>query len=194
MPLPSLKDQFGALIAASSVSCTQPELDQTNRPVVDLLASWLGDLGFRCEIREVSPGKFNLLASYGSGPGGLVLAGHTDTVPYDEALWSSDPLRLDERDGRWYGLGSCDMKGFFPLAIEALLPLLDQPFRQPLQIATRGVYGAGQIGAGLGAELLFDVVMVRACCHVVLSLRFFLSNKRQHHACAGLPHGRPDIP
>ncbi len=62
MPLPSLKDQFGALIAASSVSCTQPELDQTNRPVVDLLASWLGDLGFRCEIREVSPGKFNLLA------------------------------------------------------------------------------------------------------------------------------------
>ena len=36
MPLPSLKDQFGALIAASSVSCTQPELDQTNRPVVDL--------------------------------------------------------------------------------------------------------------------------------------------------------------
>lgn len=74
MPLPSLKDQFGALIAASSVSCTQPELDQTNRPVVDLLASWLGDLGFRCEIREVSPGKFNLLASYGSGPGGLVLA------------------------------------------------------------------------------------------------------------------------
>lgn len=72
MPLPSLKDQFGALIAASSVSCTQPELDQTNRPVVDLLASWLGDLGFRCEIREVSPGKFNLLASYGSGPGGPV--------------------------------------------------------------------------------------------------------------------------
>ncbi|MCR7498161.1 acetylornithine deacetylase, partial [Pseudomonas aeruginosa] len=57
MPLPSLKDQFGALIAASSVSCTQPELDQTNRPVVDLLASWLGDLGFCCEIREVSPGK-----------------------------------------------------------------------------------------------------------------------------------------
>ena len=45
-----------------------------------------------------------------------------------------------------------------------------------------------------GAELLFDVVMVRACCHVVLSLRFFLSNKRQHHACAGLPHGRPDHP
>ncbi|HHM5837045.1 TPA: acetylornithine deacetylase [Pseudomonas aeruginosa] len=152
MPLPSLKDQFGALIAASSVSCTQPELDQTNRPVVDLLASWLGDLGFRCEIREVSPGKFNLLASYGSGPGGLVLAGHTDTVPYDEALWSSDPLRLDERDGRWYGLGSCDMKGFFPLAIEALLPLLDQPFRQPLMILATCDEESSMAGARALAE------------------------------------------
>lgn len=152
MPLPSLKDQFGALIAASSVSCTQPELDQTNRPVVDLLASWLGDLGFRCEIREVSPGKFNLLASYGSGPGGLVLAGHTDTVPYDEALWSSDPLRLDERDGRWYGLGSCDMKGFFPLVIEALLPLLDQPFRQPLMILATCDEESSMAGARALAE------------------------------------------
>ena len=134
MALPPLKQRFAELIAAPSVSCTQAHWDQSNRPVIERLAAWLGELGFACETQEVAPGKFNLLASYGSGPGGLVLAGHTDTVPYDEALWSSDPLRLDERDGRWYGLGSCDMKGFFPLAIEALLPLLDQPFRQPLMI------------------------------------------------------------
>ncbi len=38
MPLPSMKDQFAALIAAPSVSCTQPRLDQSNRPVIDLLA------------------------------------------------------------------------------------------------------------------------------------------------------------
>ena len=46
MPLPSMQDQFAALIAAPSVSCTQPNLDQSNRAVIDLLAGWLGDLGF----------------------------------------------------------------------------------------------------------------------------------------------------
>ncbi len=134
MPLPSMKEQFAALIAAPSVSCTQASLDQSNRPVIDLLAAWLGDLGFAIDIQPVSPGKFNLLASFGSGPGGLVLAGHSDTVPYDAALWNTDPLKLTEVDGRWVGLGSCDMKGFFALVIDAVLPLLDQPFEQPLLI------------------------------------------------------------
>jgi len=134
VPIPSLKERFAALIAAPSVSCTQAHWDQTNRPVIELLAAWLGTLGFACELQEISPGKFNLLASRGSGPGGLVLAGHSDTVPYDAELWSSEPLRLREADDRWYGLGSCDMKGFFALIIEAVLPLLDQPFHQPLLI------------------------------------------------------------
>ncbi|WP_280043091.1 acetylornithine deacetylase [Pseudomonas sp. Hg5Tf] len=134
MPLPSLKDQFAALIAAPSVSCTQAALDQSNRAVIDLLAGWLGDLGFACDIQQVTPGKFNLLASYGTGPGGLVLAGHSDTVPYDPGLWQTDPLKLTEVDGRWVGLGSCDMKGFFALIIEAVQPLLAHDFKQPLLI------------------------------------------------------------
>lgn len=134
MSLPSLKDQFAALIAAPSVSCTQPHWDQSNRNVIELLAGWLAELGFTCEIQEVAPGKANLLATLGSGPGGLVLAGHSDTVPFDAALWHSDPLRLTEQGDRWVGLGVCDMKGFFPLVIEAVRGLLDQPFRQPLLV------------------------------------------------------------
>ena len=134
MPLPSLKQQFAELIALPSVSCTQPALDLPNRPLIERLAGWLGDLGFACEIQDIAPGKANLLATYGSGPGGLVLAGHSDTVPFDAALWQSDPLRLSERDNRWYGLGVCDMKGFFPLVIEAVRTLLDRPFRQPLLV------------------------------------------------------------
>ena len=134
MPLPSMQEQFAALIAAPSVSCTQPSLDQTNRPVIELLAAWLGDLGFACDIQEIELGKFNLVATFGSGPGGLVLAGHSDTVPYDDALWNTDPLKLTEVDGRWVGLGSCDMKGFFALIIEAVRGLIDQPFKQPLII------------------------------------------------------------
>lgn len=134
MAIPPLKQLFAELIALPSVSCTQAALDLPNRPVIERLAGWLGDLGFTCEIQEVAPGKCNLLASYGSGPGGLVLAGHSDTVPFDGALWASDPLELSERDGRWHGLGSCDMKGFFALVIEAVRELLDRPFRQPLLI------------------------------------------------------------
>lgn len=134
MPLPSLKQQFAELIALPSVSCTQAALDLPNRPLIERLAGWLGELGFACEIQDIAPGKCNLLASYGSGPGGLVLAGHSDTVPFDAALWRCDPLQLTERDNRWYGLGSCDMKGFFPLIIEAVKPLLERPFRQPLLI------------------------------------------------------------
>ncbi len=50
-----------------------------------------------------------------------MLAGHSDTVPFDDgALWQTDPLKLTEVDGRWVGLGSCDMKGFFALVIEAV--------------------------------------------------------------------------
>jgi len=132
MSLPALKPLFAALIAETSVSCTQPALDQSNAGVVARLADWFGALGFACETQEVAPGKFNLIATLGSGPGGLVLAGHTDTVPYDEALWQSDPLQLREADDRWYGLGSCDMKGFFALILEAVRELDLRQLRQPL--------------------------------------------------------------
>lgn len=106
--------QLGALVSTPSVSSTDPGWDQGNRAVIDLLATWLGELGFATEIQHVAPdgSKANLIATLGSGPGGLVLAGHTDTVPFDEGRWRSDPLQLVERDNRLYGLGSTDMKGF----------------------------------------------------------------------------------
>ena len=80
------------------------------------------------------PRKANLIATLGSGPGGLVLAGHTDTVPCDDTLWNNNPFALIEKDQRLYGLGTCDMKGFFPLAIEAAKPFLNHPLQQPLII------------------------------------------------------------
>ncbi|AWM81621.1 acetylornithine deacetylase [Gammaproteobacteria bacterium ESL0073] len=132
--LPDFKQQFKQLLRTNSVSSTQANLDQSNKEVIDLLASWLDELGFKLEIQAVAEGKYNLLAQYGSGTGGLVLAGHTDTVPYDETHWASNPLDLYEADNRWYGLGSCDMKGFFAIAINALQPLLNKPFKQPLFI------------------------------------------------------------
>ncbi|MDB4542690.1 acetylornithine deacetylase [bacterium] len=127
-------DQLRQLVSTPSVSSTDPSWDQGNREVIDLLATWLTDMGFSTEIQEVAAdgAKANLIATLGSGSGGLVLAGHTDTVPFDEGRWQSNPLALSERDQRLYGLGSTDMKGFFPLAIAAASQFLDKPLRQPL--------------------------------------------------------------
>lgn len=136
--VPGLFSMLQALVAAPSVSCSSPQLDMSNRPVIDLLAQWLDALGFAVEISPIAaqPGaqKANLIATLGSGPGGLVLSGHTDTVPFDADRWSFDPFTLTERDQRWYGLGATDMKGFFPVAIEAAKAFAGQKFAQPLII------------------------------------------------------------
>lgn len=126
--------QLRQLVATPSVSSTDPKWDQGNRAVIDLLAGWLSSMGFTVEVMPISEDgtKANLIATLGSGPGGLVLSGHTDTVPYDEGRWQSDPLGLSERDNRLYGLGSTDMKGFFPIALAAAGEFLDADLKQPL--------------------------------------------------------------
>lgn len=127
---------FGKLLQLPSVSSANADIDMGNRPVVELLANYFSDLGFQCELLALpgQPHKVNLIATYGSGPGGLVLSGHTDTVPFDEGLWSVNPLHLTEKDNRLYGLGSTDMKGFFALVHAAVQPLLEHNFRAPLII------------------------------------------------------------
>ncbi|MFQ6371966.1 acetylornithine deacetylase [Shewanella sp. YIC-542] len=134
--LPELKHTFSALIAAPSISAIEPAQDQSNKPVLDLLSNWFAELGFDCQQQAVpdSRNKHNLLASLGSGRGGLLLAGHTDTVPFDEGHWQQDPFALTEKDGRWYGLGTCDMKGFFALILEALKDMPLQQLQRPLHI------------------------------------------------------------
>jgi acetylornithine deacetylase len=67
--------------------------------------------------------KVNVIATLAKGEPGLVLSGHTDTVPCDEHGWESEPFSVTQRDGRLYGLGTADMKVFFPLVLEALLDM-----------------------------------------------------------------------
>jgi acetylornithine deacetylase len=123
-----------ALIGAPSVSSVSPEWDQSNQQVIDLLGQWLEGLGFRVEVLPIPgyPGKANLVATIGAGPEGLVLSGHTDTVPCDESLWRNSPFQLTEADGRLYGLGTADMKSFFALAIEAVRELPLDRIKHPL--------------------------------------------------------------
>lgn len=124
------------LVACPSVSSTAPAHDMGNRGVIDQLADWLDPLGFDCRVLAVPghEGKFNLVATRGGGTGGLVLSGHSDTVPYDADAWQSDPFTLTERDGAWYGLGACDMKGFLALAVEIAAEFAGQAFSRPLTI------------------------------------------------------------
>jgi acetylornithine deacetylase len=121
------------LVALPSVSCAVPEWDMPNQPVIDYLANCFADLGFNTHVLPLAQaGKANLIATLGTGDGGLVLAGHSDTVPYDEGRWQTDPFALTEKDGKLYGLGATDMKGFFPVIIEAVKPYLGQTFKHPL--------------------------------------------------------------
>jgi acetylornithine deacetylase len=124
------------LVKTPSISSTDPRWDMSNLAVVELLAQWLEPMGFNCQIQPIDncPGKANLIAQRGTGPGGLVLAGHTDTVPCNPERWAQDPFSLSERQGRLYGLGATDMKGFFPCVLAAIEQLGDAALKQPIII------------------------------------------------------------
>ena len=138
--LAKFDDMLKQLVAEPSISSTTADIDRSNLRVIEHLANWLEDLGFATEIMVLPnrPDKANLIATLGANgkphPGGLVLAGHTDTVPVDPSLWQSDPFQLRDSDQRVYGLGSCDMKGFFPVALHASAAFVERDLVAPLTI------------------------------------------------------------
>lgn len=133
---PTLMDMFSQLVVTPSISSVNPRFDQSNKGVIELLANWLSDLEFTIELMPVAerPEKLNLIATLGEGDGGLVLSGHTDTVPYDDGAWTYDPFELTEVEDRFYGLGASDMKCFFPLVIEALRDFKSNQLTVPVTV------------------------------------------------------------
>ena len=93
--------------------------DQSNLPLIECIADHLRSLGVPIRLTyDEQRRKANLFATLGQGkPGGIVLSGHTDTVPWDGQDWSADPLSATVRDGRLYGRGSADMKGWIGLVV-----------------------------------------------------------------------------
>ena len=134
--LPSTKQQLSTLIGLPSISSTLDEYDLSNQAVIEQLAAWCETLGFKVDIQCVDEKrkKYNLMATLGRGPGGLILSGHTDTVPCNENRWNSDPFTLTEKNDRFYGLGSCDMKGFFPLVLAAVASIDKNKLKAPIFI------------------------------------------------------------
>jgi len=153
----TLINRMQSLLTLPTISSANPALDMSNMPVINYLAEQFSVLGFECEIVPCASThgniKANLIATLGKGPGGLVLAGHTDTVPMNPELWSVDPLAVTEKDGRLYGLGSTDMKGFFALILEAMQPFLGQPLQQPLIVLATADEETSMSGARKIAEI-----------------------------------------
>jgi len=131
MKIPSTVNMIRELIEIPSISCNNPKYDQSNQTIIERLANWCNDLGFKCEIVPIAnhPGKFNLVAVSGNGDDGLLLAGHTDTVPYDLNSWKFDPFKLTEQDDLLYGLGTSDMKSFFALVLTVVQKLTTDNIR-----------------------------------------------------------------
>lgn len=157
--------RYQQLIETPTISSLEPQFDLTNRPLVELLASWLADFGFKTEIIKVegSREKYNLLATYGEGEGGLLLAGHTDTVPFDEGRWQFAPFKLTEKDGKFYGLGSADMKGFFAFVVDAVSQIDLSKLTKPLRILAT----ADEETTMLGARTFAQHAHIRPDCAII---------------------------
>ncbi|PWW05310.1 acetylornithine deacetylase [Mangrovibacter plantisponsor] len=165
MKLPPFIEIYRALIATPSISATESSLDQSNASLINLLAGWFGDLGFQVEVQPV-PGtrnKFNMLARIGQGAGGLLLAGHTDTVPFDDGRWTRDPFSLTEHDNKLYGLGTADMKGFFAFILDALRDIDVTRLTKPLYILAT----ADEETSMAGARYFAENTQIRPDCAII---------------------------
>ncbi|WP_299004759.1 acetylornithine deacetylase [uncultured Caulobacter sp.] len=122
---------------------------RSNLELIQWVEGYLADLGVPSRRVPSADGtKSNLMAMIGPAvEGGVVLSGHTDVVPVDGQPWSSDPWTLTERDGRLYGRGTCDMKGFLALALAAAPDLAKATLSRPVHLAFSYDEEVGCLGA-----------------------------------------------
>lgn len=125
------------------------ESQRSNLELIGFVRDYLAGLGVESVTVPSADGeKANLFATIGpKADGGVVLSGHTDVVPVAGQNWSSDPWTLREADGRLYGRGTCDMKGFDALALALVPEMLAAPLRRPVHIALSYDEEVGCFGA-----------------------------------------------
>src|SRR6202795_2093204 len=106
----------------------------SNLALIDFAQEILERAGARCRRSyDASGRKVNLFATIGpDGDGGFVLSGHTDVVPVDGQVWSSDPFNARVRDGKLYGRGACDMKGFVGVALSLAPEIAKANLKRPI--------------------------------------------------------------
>nr|WP_321461402.1 acetylornithine deacetylase [uncultured Cohaesibacter sp.] len=147
------KAHLGALIGYDSVS------SRSNRALIDYAAETLAKLGAEVAILPNDEGtKANLIARFGpAGVAGVVLSGHTDVVPANEDTWLTPPFAADEREGRIYGRGACDMKGFDACVLAAAGAFAKADLKRPVYICFSYDEEVGCLGAPAVARWLADL-------------------------------------
>lgn len=125
------REILGDLIAFPTVS------SEGNLELIAHAADLLSNVDARISINIDNTGtKANLFATLGpEGDGGIVLSGHTDVVPTEGQDWTGDPFVMDERGGRLYGRGACDMKGFIACCLAMAPKFAASDLRRPLHFA-----------------------------------------------------------
>ncbi len=135
VPTPAALAMIDRLIAFPTVS------RDSNLGLIEYARDYLAALGARPHLVYDATGKkANLFCTLAAEPerskrGGLILSGHTDTVPIDGQDWSSDPFVANHRDGRIHGRGSADMKGFIALALAWAPRFLAAQERTPIHLS-----------------------------------------------------------
>ncbi|ORC79888.1 glutamamyl carboxypeptidase, partial [Trypanosoma theileri] len=112
----------------------------SNLDLIHYCKEYLEALGVKCTlVHNAEKTKANLWATLpgdgGVTDGGIILSGHTDVVPVDGQKWDSDPFTLTEKDGRLYGRGTCDMKGFIAVCMSLTPELLKMKRAKPIHFA-----------------------------------------------------------
>lgn len=153
MIIPSTIDILRNLIAFPTIS------RQSNLDMLDYIESFLVPFGARAErIAHEDGSRANLWVSIGpEGAGGVVLSGHTDVVPVTGQNWTHDPFTMVEREGRFYGRGTADMKGFLAAAIRAAMKATQRDLKQPLHLA----FSYDEELGCLGVRSLIDALAAR---------------------------------
>ncbi|KGE69504.1 MULTISPECIES: acetylornithine deacetylase [Pseudomonas] len=110
---------------------------ESNLALIDFVRTYLQGHGVACELLyNEHKSKANLLATIGPAEvPGIVLSGHTDVVPVDGQRWSVAPFDLTEQDGKLYGRGTADMKGYIACVLACVPALVKASLRMPVHIA-----------------------------------------------------------
>jgi len=131
MNVQSSKDILSALVSFDTVS------RNSNLDLIAWVEGYLDRLGVAHErIYDETGQKSNLWATLGPADvPGYILSGHTDVVPVDDQTWTDSPFKLTERDGKLYGRGSCDMKGYVACCLAAVPDMLNANLKKPLHLS-----------------------------------------------------------
>ena len=140
----------------------------SNMALIEFVQEYLNDLGVESTLVPNDDGtKANLYATLGpTDQPGIMLSGHTDVVPVDGQAWDSDPWSLIEKDGKYFGRGTCDMKGFIAICLAYAPEFLARGLNTPIHLAFSYDEEIGCIGVQSLIEKMQHMPIKPAMCIV----------------------------